>query len=103
MIQGIFSILLFLLVAGLVAVAFVAAVVLRAVHKAKDALGGKNSTTGRTTTGRTTTNGTGRTHFHFTVRNQGNGPSIIDTRPDDVAQRKIFSKDEGEYVDFTEQ
>lgn len=25
---------------------------------------------------------------------------IVDTRPQDVANRKIFSQDEGEYVDF---
>lgn len=29
-------------------------------------------------------------------------PTIRDTRPSDQASRKIFSKDEGEYVDFKE-
>ena len=31
------------------------------------------------------------------------GVTIYDGRDPDVAQRKIFSEDEGEYVDFTEE
>ena len=30
------------------------------------------------------------------------GATVYDTRPDEVAGRKIFSKDEGEYIDYTD-
>jgi len=37
-----------------------------------------------------------------TGRKQTKDTSIVDTRSHDIASRKIFTKDEGEYVDFQE-
>lgn len=35
-------------------------------------------------------------------RHGSGGETVFDTRPDNVAERKIFAKDEGEYIDYTE-
>lgn len=74
------TLLLFVLFA-IIFVVFVAIAVvhnvMNTVNKVKDALRG---------TGRKPTKDT----------------SITDTRPQDIASHKIFTKDEGEYVDFQE-
>lgn len=40
--------------------------------------------------------------FNGTGKKPTKGSSVVDTRPQDIATRKIFNKDEGEYVDFKE-
>lgn len=76
--------LLLLIVVGLV---FVAVVVLRVVGQVRQTLnqlgGGKRG------------GGGGQ-------RKAAKRQTVHDTRTDSVASRKIFAKDEGEYVDFTE-
>lgn len=76
MIQGILLFLLFIFFIGIVIVAYIAATALRLFHKAKDSVEGKK---------------------------RRKSTTIVDTRSKEVAERKIFDKDEGEYVDFTEQ
>lgn len=88
-------ILEFLLIVFLVAFAIVAFAVWRAwrrVHNAvnhfNEQFGGSAQQQQSATQQRTTTTDTGET--------------IIDTRSEEQANQKIFSKDEGEYVDYEE-
>lgn len=91
-----YNILQFLLVVFIVAVGIVALVIWlawRKIHKAMNGFGeqlggGKQSRQDSYRQRRTTTTGSGET--------------IIDTRSPEQTQRKIFSKDEGEYVDYKE-
>ena len=89
----------FLLIIFLTAVLVVVALILRVIYKvrnhtknffrqADDAMNSQRNTTQRNTTQRTSTTPDGET--------------IIDQRDPETANRKIFDKDEGEYVKFKE-
>lgn len=81
-----------ILIAGLVAAVAVVWKFYRRIHAATERLrqqmGGTQDNATRQAGQRTTTTDSGDT--------------IIDTRSQEQANKKIFSKDEGEYVDYTE-
>lgn len=86
MIQGLLFLFLAFLLVGIVVVVVIAATVVRTFRKAKQMMDGDDKE-------------------KHTKQAQGNDgmATIVDTRREDVANRKIFPKDEGEYVDYTEQ
>ena len=83
-------------IALLACVLYGAALVWRVYHKVRRTFTGQDTPHGRTRAAGHTGNGS----------RQGRGASgetVYDTRAEDRKQRKIFSRDEGEYVDYEEE
>ncbi|MGI6223195.1 MAG: DUF4834 family protein [Prevotella sp.] len=91
MLKSFFSILFIIILVGILTIALIVLHFLRSLHRrAMDAFRSADDTsrTGNFTQGKTTTTESGET--------------IVDARDPETANRKIFDKDEGEYVKFKE-
>lgn len=91
--MAILQLLLFILLAGLVAAGLAVWHIWRRIHRAVDQLNRQM--------GGSRQDGAARQRATRTTRTDS-GDTITDTRTPEQAGQKIFAKDEGEYVDFVE-
>lgn len=127
MFKGLFLILVIGFVIVLIIVAIIASIVLRTVHRVKKAIKGElvdddyNPEIGKKhqhytyrvrTYGGSAHGGSSQSEGYSYSEEQANdeqihksstGEELFETRNDDQVNRQIFSSEEGEYVDFTEE
>lgn len=96
----IFLVFLIFVVGGIL---YVVHIIYRAYHRVKDTFSGQTPPNGNTRQGGSTSGNTSGSQSRRQQRATTVTETLYDTRPREVAERKIFSKDEGEYVDFIEE
>lgn len=100
MVQLLLFVLLAFVAIGIIAALVVAHFVRKGVRKVRSAMGFDQAAgQGKSRTG---TYGGGSQSRTGRQSAASSGLTIIDTRPPEVARRRIFSDDEGEYVDYEE-
>lgn len=100
MLHGLLFVLLFFLLLLVIVAVVVARFLFRGMRMFRDAVHSAGGGKAGAGSGGSRRAGTGRRGS----RSSGgaDGETVIDTRPAEVGRRKIFSADEGEYVDYEE-
>lgn len=100
MVQFLLIVLIAFVATGIIAALVVAHLLRKGVRKVRSAMG-FDKAAGQGKSRSETNGGTGQSRAGRQSA-ASSGLTIVDTRPPEVARRRIFSDDEGEYVDYEE-